>query len=95
MHGPWHDKQFLVAAFKLLESIFAEIPGMCLLAMDKQDCAAYLAGIRQDGHIDERQRGSDIPSQPGVYGTWMIASFGLVIIIREFGIRKLRKVPVV
>ena len=78
MHSVWHDEQFLVVSFQLFEHIFAEVAGMGVLAMDEEHSRADLVSIRQNGLVDERERGCHVPSVVGAEGAFVVAARGLV-----------------
>lgn len=84
MHSTGNNHQLLVITFQFLESIFAEIPGMSFLSMDKQYGATNFITISKDWCIDESKCRSLVPPQTGVNGTGMIASFRFVIIVIIF-----------
>ena len=79
--GARHNQQLLVVALQFLEGILAEVAGVGLFAVYNQDGAAYFAGIRQDGHVDERERRGDVPAQAGVDGAGVVAALRLVVVV--------------
>ena len=75
---PRYNQQLLVVAIEFLESILAEITRMGLLAMNKQDCAAYLAGIGHNRHVYERQGRCDGKTFIRAERTGMVSALCLV-----------------
>ena len=59
--GSRNNQQLLVVALQLLEGIFTEIARMGFLSVNHEHGAADFPAVRQEGHIDERERGGGIP----------------------------------
>ena len=78
------NHQFLVLAFQLLECVFAEIAGVGFFPVDEEHGVAYLVAIRENRHVDERERGGLVPTAVGIERTFVIAATGLVIGIIVF-----------
>lgn len=73
--------QFLVIAFKILESVHAEIARM---SVNKQNGTVYLIGISKNRRIHERRRQGSIPAAVGIKRTFVKSARSLVIIVIVF-----------
>ena len=72
-------EQFLVIAGQLAVRCFAEIAGVRLFPVYQQHGRADFAAVLQDRHIQERQRGSHIPTAVGVQAAGVIATWRFVV----------------
>ena len=73
MAGTGDNEQFLVVPRQLAVRGFAEIAGVCLLAMHQQYGRANLAAVLQDRHLQEQQRGRHVPAAVGVQTAGMVS----------------------
>ena len=74
------NEKLLVVALQLIKGIFAEIPRMGLLAVNKENGASDFARVREERHRHEGERRGHVPGAVGVDGASMEASRRLVVL---------------
>lgn len=79
MAGSRDNHQFLVVAFQLLESIFAEISGVCLFAMNDKHGIFDFIRTAHKREVDKWNGLRCVPSLIRVERTFVITARGLVV----------------
>ena len=75
------DEQFFIVSAQPAVCCFAEVTGMCLLAMYQEYSGPDLIAVSQDRHIHEGKRGCYVPAVVRVQAARMIAARGLVVCV--------------